>query len=208
VAEETGLLDTISHWVLGEVCAQIRQWRRDGLLVPPVAVNVCGRQIVRAGFVERIEAILARFDLPPQVLELEITESSIMQHAEQAIANIDALKQLGVRFSIDDFGTGYSSMSYLKRLAVDKLKIDRAFVRELPHNANDVAIARAVIALAHGLQLQVLAEGVETEAQRDFLAAEGCDEFQGYLFSPPLPAAELACLLPARTGAAVASLGN
>lgn len=199
VAEECGLIDKVGDWVLAEACRQVRRWHDQGYELR-MAVNVCGKQVSQKGFVEQVEAVITEYGVDPKHLELEITESSVMDQAEKAVAALDALRDLGVAVAIDDFGTGYSSLSYLKRFSVDRLKIDRSFVRDIPEDKDDVALARAIIALGGSLGLSVIAEGVETSEQRDLLAAMGCDEMQGYLYSRPLPAEELEALLQRRNG--------
>ncbi len=191
LAEENGLILPIGEWVIRSACAQASAWAAAGVAFEWVAVNVSGPQIQRGDLVEVVRRALQDTGLSPRRLELEVTESCVMRDAEQAAQTLNALKALGVRIAIDDFGTGYSSMSYLQRLPVDKLKIDRSFVADIPRREESGAIARAVIALARSLQLKVVAEGVETEAQQAFLRSEGCDEAQGYLYAPPLEAAEL-----------------
>jgi diguanylate cyclase (GGDEF)-like protein/PAS domain S-box-containing protein len=195
VAEASGLIVPLGDWVLEEACRQQAEWRQSGLNLPRVAVNVAGPQIRQGGFPLRVGRLLRKYGLDPGLLELEITESFIMGSEEQAIEVLEQLRHLGVALSIDDFGTGYSSLSYLKRLPIDTLKIDQSFVRDIPRSENDMAIASAVIALARALDLEVVAEGVETEAQRDFLLREGCDTAQGYYYSRPLPAEEFIHLL-------------
>jgi diguanylate cyclase (GGDEF)-like protein len=200
LAEITGLILPMGPWVLRNACAQAWLWqeRHAGL---SVAVNLSARQFQEPGLVGHITDALADTGLPPRLLELEITESNAMQNAQAAIQTLRELKALGVRISIDDFGTGYSSLSYLKRFPIDTLKVDQSFIRDIGADADDAAIATAVIALAHTLKLDVVAEGVETAGQRDFLAASGCDLMQGYLFSPPVTAEACGELLAAPTPA-------
>jgi diguanylate cyclase (GGDEF)-like protein/PAS domain S-box-containing protein len=191
LAEETGLILPIGDWVLQAACAQLAGWAaQPGLAHLTIAVNVSARQIQQADFAERVMAALEQTGADPSRLELELTESLLVQNAEDAIAKMARLKARGVRFSLDDFGTGYSSLAYLKRLPLDQLKIDRGFVRDILTDPNDAAIARTVVVLAESLGLEVIAEGVETEEQRDFLARGGCRHYQGYLFARPLPPAE------------------
>ena len=189
LAEETSLIVPIGEWVLHHACAQASAWRNQGYPIA-VAVNLSARQFRQKSLVEMIKRTLADTELAPEFLELEITESMIMHRPEQTIPTLQQLDDTGVILSVDDFGTGYSSLSYLKRFPVHKLKIDQSFVRELHQNADDAAIVRAVIALAGSLNLRTIAEGVETEQQLSYLAGLGCDEYQGYHFSKPLPAAE------------------
>ena len=195
IAEQSDLVVAIGQWVLRAACEQSMAWRRDGQRGIPIAVNFSARQFVRHDVVDAILAILQETGLPPRDLEIEITESVIARDAERVAANIDDLHALGVSTSIDDFGTGYSSLGYLKRFAVSRLKIDRSFVAGLPVSRGDVAIATAILSLANSLGLRVTAEGVETEAQRDYLRLLGCDEAQGYLFGRPMPAESLAAML-------------
>ncbi|NDP47609.1 MAG: EAL domain-containing protein [Sulfuriferula multivorans] len=195
LAEETGLIVPLGEWVLREACRQARAWIDAGLPALSLSVNLSARQMQQPDIVARIAAILKETRLPPEFLKLELTESMIMGHGEEAVALLYTLKALGLRLSIDDFGTGYSSLAYLKRFPIDELKIDQGFVRDIPHDSSDMEIAAAVIGLARGLRLNVVAEGVETEAQRDFLVDQGCHAYQGYLFSRPLPADEYAELL-------------
>jgi len=189
VAEETGLIRPLGEWVLRTACAQFRAWNEAGLPGLALAVNLSSRQFEQRDLAACLGGILAETRFPAERLELEITESAIMAQGEQAIDTLGQLKRLGVTLSIDDFGTGYSSLAYLKRFAVDKLKIDQSFIRDIPHNLNDKEIAATIIAMARNLKLHVLAEGVETEEQLAFLRLHGCDAFQGYLFSPAVPAA-------------------
>jgi diguanylate cyclase (GGDEF)-like protein/PAS domain S-box-containing protein len=195
VAEQTGLIRPIGEWVLKQALADTAAWLAAGLPVVPVAVNLSVVQFRHEGLQTSVLQALQTSGLPPGLLELELTESVAMEDSEFTVTTINALKSLGVKLSIDDFGTGYSSLSYLKRFAVDKLKIDQSFVRGLNHDAEDEAIVTAVISLANSLGLHTIAEGVETEEQAAFLKASGCNEFQGYLFSKPVPAEALAALL-------------
>ena len=197
LAEETGLIVPLGEWVLRTACAQAQAWRLAGWPSLLMAVNLSARQIRQPDLVGRVRAALADSGLPADYLELEITESGLMEQGEQAETILRALKETGVRLAIDDFGTGYSSLAYLKRFPIDQLKIDQSFVRDIPHDPNDMEIAAAIIALAHTLRLEVLAEGVETTEQLAFLREHGCDLYQGYLFSRPVPSEDLAPLLAA-----------
>jgi EAL domain-containing protein (putative c-di-GMP-specific phosphodiesterase class I) len=198
LAEESGMIVAIGEWVLRTACRQARAWREAGLDPLTVSVNVSARQFEEKHLVERIATVLRDTGLPPSALELEVTESLLMRDLQQAIARMRALKDMGVSLSIDDFGTGYSSLSALKSFPISTLKIDKSFVRDLAHSLDDQAIALAVISLGHRLHLRVIAEGVETEEQREFLAANECDEMQGYLFSPPVPAERITAMLQAQ----------
>ena len=195
VAEKAGLIRGIGEWVLVQALADSAAWQATGLPAVPMAVNLSMAQFRHEGLRDFVTQALATSGLPPHLLELELTESVAMEDSEFTTATIRGLKDLGLQLSIDDFGTGYSSLSYLKRFAIDKLKIDQSFVRGLNVDAEDDAIVLAVIHLAHSLGLRTIAEGVETPAQAASLRAKGCDEFQGYLFSRPVPAAEFAVLL-------------
>jgi len=195
LAEETGLIVPIGEWVLRTACTQNQAWRAAGLPAVTVAVNLSARQFEAQDMVALAAQVLSETGLDPGHLELELTESAAMGDAEAFIVMTEGLKNLGATLSIDDFGTGYSSLSYLQRFAIDRLKIDQSFVRDIVQSPDSAAIVVAVIALAHGLGLAVIAEGVETEAQLNFLRARGCDEMQGYYFSKPLPAAEFEQLL-------------
>ncbi|BCA78992.1 EAL domain-containing protein [Desulfuromonas sp. AOP6] len=191
LAEETGLIVPLGTWVLGEACRQARDWQEQGLLGLSVAVNISGRQFREPDFVATVERICQESGLEPQFLELEITESVVMENVESAIMTWADLKLLGVSLSIDDFGTGYSSLSYLKQFPIHSLKIDRSFVCDIVTDSNDAAIASSVIALAHTMGLKVVGEGIEAEEQLQFLKEKGCDMGQGYLFSRPLPVEEI-----------------
>jgi diguanylate cyclase (GGDEF)-like protein len=187
VAEETGLILPLGQWVLDTACEQLALWAGNPLMEPlSVAVNVSSRQFQDVGFVDDVLAILARTGANPRRLKLELTESLLVQDVEDVIAKMTALKAHGIGFSLDDFGTGYSSLSYLKRLPLDQLKIDQGFVRDILSDPNDAAIAKMVMALAESMGLAVIAEGVETREQRDYLAGLDCHAYQGYLFARPL----------------------
>jgi diguanylate cyclase (GGDEF)-like protein/PAS domain S-box-containing protein len=195
VAEETGLIVPIGDWVVEAVCEWCRSRKAEGCAPLRVAINVSLRQLHRDEFVACVASALARTGVEPQWLELEITESAVMKNPEETIGRLRSLRALGIKIAIDDFGTGYSSLSQLKRLPVDRLKIDRGFIEGIPGDIDDAAIARAVISLGHSLGLKVVAEGVETAAQHDFLLAHGCDEAQGYLFAVPMAAEAIEDLL-------------
>lgn len=186
LAEESGFVVAIGDWVLREAVAQAAYWLGRGMRMP-VAVNVSALQFQQAGFVEHVALALRDAALPASLLELELTEGVLLGDADEALKRMRALAALGVTLSIDDFGTGYSSLAYLKRFPIQRLKIDRSFVQGLPGDPSDVGIANAIVQMGRALGLQVIAEGVETEAQRDFLAQAGCHEFQGYLYAPALP---------------------
>ncbi len=196
LGEQTGLILAIGDWVLRTACTQVKGWVDAGAKPVTLAVNVSARQFASApSLVAKVAAVLEETGLSPGALQLEITETAIMGNAEEAVEAVKALKSLGVSVAIDDFGTGYSSMMYLKRFAVDKLKTDKSFVQHLPQDASDSAITQAIIALGHSLHVKVIAEGVESPEQQAFLREQGCDEMQGYLFSPPLPEPECLRLL-------------
>ncbi|MBB3214507.1 diguanylate cyclase (GGDEF)-like protein/PAS domain S-box-containing protein [Herbaspirillum sp. Sphag1AN] len=195
LAEETGLILPIGAWVIRTACAQTKAWHDAGWESLRVAVNLSIRQFLQADLVSSIATALVETGLPPHCLELELTETLVMTDVEQAIGILRQFKELGVHISIDDFGTGYSSLSYLKRFPIDALKIDQSFVRDISVDADDAAITVSIISLAHSLKLQVIAEGVETQEQLSFLRHHGCDEIQGYLFSPPVSAEQFVQLL-------------
>jgi diguanylate cyclase (GGDEF)-like protein/PAS domain S-box-containing protein len=190
VAEETGLIVQIGAWVMRAACQQNQAWQQAGLGKLRVAVNLSARQFGAANLIADIRQVLAETGLAPACLEIELTESLFMSDVTLAVELLHGMKALGVKLSIDDFGTGYSSLSYLSRFPIDVLKIDRSFVAEITRDSNDAAIVASIIALAHNLKLAVIAEGVETEEQLDYLRRHGCDQMQGYFFSRPLPAAE------------------
>ncbi len=195
IAEETGLIVPIGEWVLRAACAQARVWRDAGLLDFSIAVNLSARQFMAPGLAGCIADILAASGLPEQALELEITESLAMEDVTHSIQTMNELKQLGVRIAMDDFGTGYSSLASLRRLPIDKLKVDQSFVRNLEHDAGDATLVRAIVELGHNLGMRVIAEGVESFGQTAFLRGMGCEEAQGFYISPPLDAAALTTML-------------
>ena len=196
VAEDSGLIMPISAWVLESAAQLLAQWAENPATRSlRLAVNVSARQFHQPGFVEEVKSTLQRNGAPPRQLKLELTESLLLRNISQAIETMQALKEFGVGFAIDDFGIGYSSLAYLKRLPLDQIKIDRSFVSDLPDDPDDRAIVQAIISLAHSLGLHVIAEGVETAAQRDFLSVHGCQAYQGYFFSKPLPLVDFERLL-------------
>lgn len=198
LAEESGLITDIGDWILRTACAEVQAWREDGLKDLLVAVNIAARQFAQDGLPQRVAGVLAETGLPAQCLELEITETMAMQDVARTTALLHELKEIGVQLSVDDFGTGFSSLNYLRRFPIDKLKVDQSFVRHIPEDEQDAAIVRSVITLGHSLQLKVIAEGVESPGQLDWLRQAGCDEYQGYLAAPPLPADEFARFARAR----------
>ena len=187
IAEETDLIVDIGNWVLHEACTQYVSWEENGIHVPQLSVNVSAKQFHAHDFVDRIHDVLAATGMDPSCLNLEITESGVLGHAEDTISKMAELKTLGISFAIDDFGAGYSSLSYLKRLPADELKIDRSFIQDIPKDGDNMAIVEAVIAMARHMGFNVTAEGVESRQQLEFLQAQGCHFFQGYLASKPLP---------------------
>lgn len=188
LAEETGLIDPLGEWIMEQACRQAKAWQNSGLIPQRVSVNVSARQLYGRDLVEMVTRILNKTGLEPRWLGLEITESLLIQNVEQTIATLKKLAQLGVQVTVDDFGTGYSSLSYLKDFPLHGLKIDKSFIKEIPHGAGASTIASAVIAMAHALDLVVIAEGVENQAQRDYLAEKNCDKVQGFFFSRAVPA--------------------
>ena len=197
MAEEIGLIVPIGDWVIHTACAQNKAWQDAGLRPISVSVNLSARQFNQEGLVDSVAETLYSMGLDAKHLQLELTESMVMNSAELFITKLQELKNLGVQLSIDDFGTGYSSLSYLKRFPLHQLKIDQSFVRDIATDAEDAAITSTVISLGHSLNLKVIAEGVETEEQVAFLREHQCDEMQGYFFSKPLPAQDFASLLRA-----------
>ncbi|MDQ0703929.1 EAL domain-containing protein (putative c-di-GMP-specific phosphodiesterase class I)/DNA-binding NarL/FixJ family response regulator [Pseudomonas sp. W3I7] len=193
--ETLGLIVPVGRWVIDNVCRQIAAWQRSDIGAVEVSVNVSGHQLIEGDLIADIAASLAKTGVAAHWLEVELTESSLMENTQHTIASLQRLRAMGVKISIDDFGTGYSSLAYLRRFPIDTLKIDIAFIREVTSNPQDAAITRTIIELAHSLELRVVAEGVESQAQLAFLKAAGCDQIQGYLFSRPLPMQELERLL-------------
>mgnify|MGYP003796558707 FL=1 len=190
VAEACGLIVPIGEWVLRDVCRQACAWQSVGVSAPRIAINVSAREFLSDGFVHEVEAALSRSRLRPELLEIELAERTVMDQPERASAVLERLSRLGVQISIDDFGTGFSSLSHLRRLPLDKLKIDRSFVQALSDQSYDASIVPAIISMAHTLDLEVIAVGVETIDQLCILRDLGCDQFQGFLVSPAVPAAQ------------------
>jgi EAL domain-containing protein (putative c-di-GMP-specific phosphodiesterase class I) len=195
ILESSGLIIPVGEWVLRTVCAQLRSWLEDGITGIPVAVNVSARQFQQRNLDTIVGRVLAEHQLPPSSLQLELTESVLMNDVEESVRSLASLKAAGLSIAVDDFGTGYSSLAYLSRFPVDALKIDRSFVRNVTADAADAAITTAVIKLAHSLGVQVVAEGVETLEQLNYLRDRNCDEVQGYLMAPPLTVAECTAAL-------------
>jgi EAL domain-containing protein (putative c-di-GMP-specific phosphodiesterase class I) len=196
LAEETGLILPIGHWVLETACQQLKAWAADvSTRKLMLAVNISAKQFQQTDFVEQVLQVLEQTGADPSLLKLELTESMLVDNIDATIIKMNTLKAKGIQFSLDDFGTGFSSLSYLKKLPLDQLKIDQSFVRDVNKDPSDAAIVRTVIALGQSLGLAVIAEGVETEEQRNLLAVLGCNQFQGYLFSRPIPLVEFEVLL-------------
>jgi len=195
LAQECGLIDSIGEWVVHEACRQAKSWQRGGQPPMRVAVNLSPSQFRLTNLVDTIRRALAAAELEPHFLEIELTETAVMSHAEESVSILESLSRMGVLVSVDDFGTGYSSMSYLRRFPIDKLKIDRTFISEITTRAEDASIVRAMVSLAHSLNLKVVAEGVETQEQLAFLKEVGCDQYQGYHFSAALPPGEFVTLM-------------
>ena len=188
LAEETGLIIEIGQWVLNEACSQLKQWREQGIALDHVAINVSARQFGQADFVSSVRQAIETTKIAPSSLFIELTEGVLLKDIKETVNKMHALKEIGVKISIDDFGTGYSSLAYLKKLPLDQLKIDQSFVRDIMVDPNDAVIVEMIINMAQNLELEIVAEGVENKAQKDFLLARGCLIFQGYYFSKPLPA--------------------
>nr|WP_269431216.1 EAL domain-containing protein [Crocosphaera watsonii] len=194
IAEQSGLIQEIGTWVLTTACRQAKIWLEQKLDFGRIAVNVAAPQIQHGDFIQVVENVLKTTGLPAAYLELELTEGLLMKQTEQNIKQLEKLQGMGIKLTIDDFGIGYSSLNYLKRLPIDKLKIDQSFIRDLPHDTNDTAISQAVIALGYALNLQIIAEGVENEEQAAFLKEKGCHQAQGYFFSQPIPPQQVSAL--------------
>jgi predicted signal transduction protein with EAL and GGDEF domain len=191
VAEETGLIHTLGWWVIKTACTQIKAWELSPITCNMIiAVNVSAKQFRKADFAEQVKTAIQLYDINPARLKLEITEGMLLENIDGAIKTMSELRELGVEFSLDDFGTGYSSLQYLKRLPLDQLKIDQSFVRDICNDGNDCAIIGTIIAMAHSLGLDVIAEGVETQEQQQILSSLNCAHYQGYLFSKPVPIEE------------------
>jgi len=196
LAEETGDILAIGQWVLEEACRQLMKWQTNELTRNLVlAINVSAKQFRQANFVSQVQAVLQRYKINPKLIKLELTESLLLDDIEDTIATMTALNRIGIKFSLDDFGTGYSSLQYLKRLPLDQLKIDQSFVRDIASDSSDKAIVRTIIVMAQSLNLNVIAEGVETKEQLTFLVNNSCYHFQGYLFGKPMPIDEFESLL-------------
>jgi EAL domain-containing protein (putative c-di-GMP-specific phosphodiesterase class I) len=195
IAEETGLILPIGEWVLRSASRQAKSWLDAGFASFSVAVNISGCQFKQGNLATLVSQVLAETGLEPANLELELTESILMDNAESAVNMLKELKTLGVNLAIDDFGTGYSSLTYLKHFPIDRLKIDQLFIRNITTDANDASISEAIIAMAHSLKMEVIAEGVETKEQMEFLAGRDCFDMQGYYFCRPVPAEKISQML-------------
>lgn len=198
IAEENGLINAFGEWAIRNVCAQQRAWLDAGLLVVPVAVNISAHQFIQQDLPRMLSQVLADYGLPPQLIELELTESLLMRNSSRATAMLQVLRRMHIQVAIDDFGTGYSSLSYLRQFPVQSLKIDRSFVTQIGEHGESIRLASAIIAMAHELDLEVIAEGVENEVQARYLREHGCDQFQGYLYGRPQAADQFVSLLSAR----------
>jgi EAL domain-containing protein (putative c-di-GMP-specific phosphodiesterase class I) len=188
IAEETGLIVPIGKWVLDSACAQLKAWKKSAQTnYLTLSVNVTAQQFLQDNFVAQVASAIKKNGIDPELLKLELTESMLVNELDKTIATMHALQKIGIKFSLDDFGTGYSSLQYLKRLPIDQLKIDQSFVHEITNNVSDQAIVRTIIAMTQTLNLNVIAEGVETEEQRQILFDNGCYCYQGYLFGKPIP---------------------
>ena len=208
LAEEAGLMHEIGNWVLDRAFAQVCSWQRMGYDKMRLAINLAAAQFRTTNLIERIKELLGREKCSPECIEIEITETGMLRDPDGVGKILRALRELGLRVAIDDFGTGYSSLSHLKKFPIDTLKIDKTFVSDILHDREDAAIVSAVIAMARALDLEVIAEGVETEAQRALLAGQGCDAYQGYLFSAAIPINEFDAMLVGHSHHLPASEGN
>ena len=191
LAEETGLIIPIGEWILETVCMQINHWLKQGYIVPKVAINLSGRQFRDKELVKNIAHILDKNGVSAEYISLEITESMLINDIEKTVETLTRMNEMGIQISIDDFGTGYSSLSYLKRFPIQTLKIDRSFVRDIVTDKNDLTIVTAIIAMAHSLEMKVIAEGIETKDQLKFLIEKECNYYQGYYFSKPVEAEKI-----------------
>jgi EAL domain-containing protein (putative c-di-GMP-specific phosphodiesterase class I) len=198
LAEDTGLIIPLGKWVINTVCAQQSAWRAQGIPIVPVALNLSAMQFKGSDVLKDVQAALVTYDVSPDLIELELTETLVMQDAAAAEDTMRSLRDAGLHLSLDDFGTGYSSLAYLKRFPFSSVKIDRAFVTDITSNPGAAAIAKAIIGMGHSLQLKVVAEGVETAEQLQLLRESGCDQIQGFYFSRPVPADEFGGMLRAR----------
>jgi EAL domain-containing protein (putative c-di-GMP-specific phosphodiesterase class I) len=191
LAEETGMIVPIGHWVIEAACAQIQAWQQHSASRNLIlAVNISAKQFRQERFIDEVKKLMASYAINPKLLKLELTESLMLEDIDKTVVTMNALKAIGVQFSLDDFGTGYSSLQYLKRLPLDQLKIDQSFVNDIASDENDRAIVRTVIAMAQSLNVDVIAEGVETAEQQAFLLQNGCRQYLGYLFGKPMPIEE------------------
>jgi EAL domain-containing protein (putative c-di-GMP-specific phosphodiesterase class I) len=201
LAEEISIIQAIGHWVLEKACSQIQVWQQDPVTCDlTLSVNVSPKQFFQTDFVNQVQSLIHYYAINPRLLKLELTESILIKNVEDTIATMNQLGAMGVQFSLDDFGTGYSSLQYLKKLPLNQLKIDQSFVRDLAIDSGDQAIVRTIIAMAKSLGLNVIAEGVETLEQRQFLLGSDCTHFQGYLFSKPVPINQFEDLLKSMAG--------
>jgi EAL domain-containing protein (putative c-di-GMP-specific phosphodiesterase class I) len=191
IAEDTGLIIPIGDWVLREACSQVKRWQEEGFEELRLAVNVSSLQTMQPGFYQRVQQILAEIGFDPNLLELELTESMLLKTLESTSSNLEELKNGGIRLSIDDFGTGYAGFDFLHLIPAGKIKIDQSFITNVTRNPSDTAIVQAITAMGRGLQLKVIAEGVENEGQMNYLRSVHCDEIQGFYFSRPLPAEDV-----------------
>jgi EAL domain-containing protein (putative c-di-GMP-specific phosphodiesterase class I) len=205
VAEELGLIVPIGEWVFRTACAQLKQWADDGLPPVTVSINISPRQFMSRRLVSALLGIIRETGADPRHIELEITETMIMRNIEQSIETLAQLRSVGMQVAVDDFGVGYSSLNQLTRLPASSMKIDRSFIMNIPHDASSGSITEAIIAMAKRLKLRVIAEGVETRAQLDFLRDNECEAFQGYLFSRPVTALEATAMLRAQAANATAA---